>query len=60
MARELLLGDIRTENFFNADSIAQGLSPFRPERAAFAAGKLMLAEIDRLVAARVDFAFETL
>lgn len=59
LARELLVEEIRTENFINADFIAQGLSPFRPERAAVAAGKLMLEEIDRLVAARVDFAFET-
>jgi predicted ABC-type ATPase len=59
LARELLLGEIRTENFVNADYIAHGLSPFRPERAAVAAGRLMLEEMDRLVAARVDFAFET-
>jgi predicted ABC-type ATPase len=30
----------------------------RPESAAFAAGRLFLAELDRLAKARVDFAFE--
>lgn len=59
LSRELLLGEIRVENFVNADSIAQGLSPLRPERAAVSAGRLMLREIDRLVECREDFSFET-
>lgn len=46
-------------HFVNADLIAGGLSPLRPETAALAAGRLFLKEIDRLAKARVDFAFET-
>ena len=43
----------------NADLIAAGLSPLKPELAAIRAGRLVLREIDRLAAERVDFAFET-
>ena len=46
-------------HFVNADLIATGLSPFSPEAAALAAGKLFLGELDRLEAARESFAFET-
>lgn len=45
--------------FVNADLIAEGLSPFSPDTAAFQAGRVMLAEIRRLADARLDFAFET-
>jgi len=45
--------------FINADLIAAGLSPFNPDAAAFRAGRLMLAEIDRYAAAGQSFAFET-
>ena len=46
-------------HFVNADLIAGGLSPLRPEMAAIAAGRLLLKEIDRLARSRVDFAFES-
>jgi predicted ABC-type ATPase len=46
-------------HFINADLIANGLSPIRPELAAIAAARLLLAEIDRLAEARLDFAFES-
>lgn len=46
-------------HFINADLIAEGLSPFAPAQVAVHAGRLMLEEIRRLVAAREDFAFET-
>jgi predicted ABC-type ATPase len=55
----LLLNEIGIEHFINADSIAQGLSPLKPELAAVSAGKLLIKEIDRLVEIRADFAFET-
>jgi predicted ABC-type ATPase len=58
-AREFLPNDERILNFVNADLIAGGLSPLKPEPAAIAAGRLVLKEIDRLVAARADFAFES-
>jgi predicted ABC-type ATPase len=45
--------------FVNADLIAAGLSPFAPESAAVAAGRLMLEQIRRLAAQRADFALET-
>ena len=58
-AREYLPSDARVINFINADLIAAGLSPLRPRLGAFAAGRLVLSEIDRLVLARADFAFES-
>lgn len=45
--------------FVNADEIARGLSPFQPEKAAVAAGRIMLRRIDDLMVLREDFAFET-
>lgn len=47
------------DEFVNADGIAKGISPFRPEKVAFEAGRIMLHRIDELMAAKVDFAFET-
>lgn len=58
-AREFLPKDAAVVHFVNADLIAGGLSPFRPELAALAAGRLVLRELDRLFAARTDFAFES-
>ncbi len=47
-------------HFVNADLIAGGLSPLnRRTGVEVAAGRLMLAEIDRLAAAGRSFAFET-
>jgi predicted ABC-type ATPase len=57
-ARQFLPRDAGVVHFVNADSIAAGLSPLRPELAALSAGRLYLAEIDRLARARADFAFE--
>ncbi|MGH8694484.1 MAG: hypothetical protein ACREVM_09700 [Burkholderiales bacterium] len=58
-AREFLPKDAGIVNFVNADLIATGLSPLRPELAARAAGRLVLAELDRLVKVRADFSFES-
>jgi predicted ABC-type ATPase len=58
-AREFLPKDARIVHFVNADLIAGGLSPLRPELAALAGGRLFLAELDRLTRARADFAFES-
>lgn len=58
-AREYLPNDARVLNFVNADLIASGLSPLRPELAAVAAARLMLDEIDRLLERRADFAWES-
>jgi predicted ABC-type ATPase len=58
-AREFLPKDARVVHFVNADLIATGLSPLRPELAAIAAGRWVLREIERLAKARSDFAFES-
>jgi predicted ABC-type ATPase len=43
----------------NADLIAGGLSPLRPELAVFTAARLFLTELDRLAKSKRSFAFET-
>lgn len=58
-AREFLPKDTSIVHFVNADLIAGGLSPLRPELAAAAAARLFVGEIDRLAASQSDFAFET-
>src|SRR2546429_7399427 len=58
-AREFLPAYADCRNFINADLIAQGVSPFRPEAAAFRAGRLMLEEIKLAVKHRESFGFET-
>jgi len=45
--------------YVNADVIAQGLAGFAPDRAALAAGRVMLARLKELAAAGRSFAFET-
>jgi len=51
--------EMRCTEFVNADLIAAGLSPFAPERAAFAAGRIMLNRLRELMTKGVDFSFET-
>ena len=58
-ARRYLPEDAGVIHFVNADLIASGLSPLKPELAAIAAVRMVLREIDRLAAERMDFAFET-
>jgi predicted ABC-type ATPase len=58
-AREFLPHYANCDVFVNADLIAQGLSPFAPEKAAFRAGRLVLEEIESYAARGVDFGFET-
>lgn len=58
-AREFLPREARIVHFVNADLIAAGLSPLKPDLAALAGGRLLLRELDRLAAARADFAFES-
>jgi predicted ABC-type ATPase len=52
-AREFLPKDAGIVHFVNADLIAAGLSPLRPELAALAGGRLFLAELDRLPSPRL-------
>lgn len=58
-AREFLPKDTDIIHFVNADLIASGLSALRPEIAAITAGRVFLAELDRLARGRTSFAFET-
>ena len=58
-ARRFLAGENAVLEFINADSIAQGLSPYDPEAAAMAAGRLMLTRLRALFAQKSSFAFET-
>ncbi len=58
-AREFLPKDAGVVRFVNADLLAAGLSPLKPDLAELNAGRLFLAELDRLAKARQDFAFES-
>ncbi|MBI2524455.1 MAG: AAA family ATPase [Candidatus Rokubacteria bacterium] len=58
-AGRLLQEALAVSEFVNADPIATGLSAFRPESVALAAGRVMLARMKALAQARRDFAFET-
>ena len=58
-ATEFLPNEANCPIFINADLIASGLSPFRPELVAIQAAKLMLKEIHEHVRRGESFAFET-
>ncbi len=58
-AREFLPNEEACPEFINADLIAAGISPFRPESVAITAGRLMLQRINELADAGKSFAFET-
>jgi predicted ABC-type ATPase len=58
-AGPLLRDTLAVTEFVNADVLARGLSGFRPEGSAVAAGRVMLARLRELAAKRIDFAFET-
>jgi predicted ABC-type ATPase len=51
--------ELGIHEFVNADEIARGLSPFNAERAALAAGRLMIERMRTLVRDGESFAFET-
>jgi predicted ABC-type ATPase len=58
-APPLLRDALEVTEFVNADTIAAGLSAFRPQSVAVAAGRIMLARMRSLAIARENFAFET-
>lgn len=58
-AREFLPAEGNCPMFINADLIAEGLSPFRPESMAIEALRLMLDHVRQMVAKRENFAVET-
>jgi predicted ABC-type ATPase len=59
LAPHLLRDRLGLLEYVNADTIAQGLSAFQPERAAFEAGRIMLKRLRELAGQRKSFAFET-
>jgi len=58
-ASEFLPNEANCPRFINADLIAAGISPFRPDLVSIKAGRLLLNEIEECVAAGKDFAFES-
>jgi len=54
-AAHLLRDTLAVTEFVNADAIAGGLSAFRPEAVAVAAGRIMLARMRQLAAERENF-----
>jgi len=56
---EYLKDDLDCLEFVNADNIAFGLSPFRPDNVAVTAGKIMLNRIDELIKSKENFAIES-
>jgi predicted ABC-type ATPase len=54
----LLKDTLAVTEFVNADTVAEGLSAFKPDRTAIQAGRIMLARLHDLAARRADFAFE--
>jgi predicted ABC-type ATPase len=58
-ARQYLMREGSCTTFINADLIAAGLSPFRPEDAAIRAIRLMAQEMHVCVSNRSDFSIET-
>jgi predicted ABC-type ATPase len=59
LAPHLLRDAFGIVEYVNADTIAQGLSAFAPENAAFEAGRVMLNRLNELARQGRDFAFET-
>lgn len=57
-APALLPGALAITEFVNADTVAQGLSGFEPQRAAIQAGRVMLTRLRDLANQRLNFAFE--
>jgi predicted ABC-type ATPase len=58
-SRQILPDFLNIYEYINADEIAIGLSPFRPERVAVTAGKLMIQRLNFLCDRQINFAFET-
>ena len=58
-ATEFLPNEAGCPIFVNADLIAAGLSPFKPDIAAIRAGRLMLSQIHEHARKGDSFSFET-
>ena len=58
-AHSYLPNEASCYNFINADLIAAGIAPLRPEQAGLEAGKLLLRKMDEFVEHGTTFGFET-
>lgn len=58
-ATEFLPREADCPNFINADLIASGINPFRPEAGAIQAGKMMIEMMNKYVEKGESFSFET-
>jgi predicted ABC-type ATPase len=58
-AREFLPRYAHCREFLNADLMAAGISPFSPDTAAVAAGRVLLQRMKELIQDGRDFGFET-
>ncbi|MBL8168408.1 MAG: zeta toxin family protein [Acidobacteria bacterium] len=59
LAPHLLRDTFGLTDYVNADTIAQGLSAFAPEKVALEAGRVMLKRLRDLAERRANFAFES-
>jgi predicted ABC-type ATPase len=59
IAPGLLAKALGVVEFVNADVIARGLAGFDPDKAAAAAGRVMLTRLNELASDRTSFAFES-
>jgi predicted ABC-type ATPase len=58
-ALNLLPNVLGLYEFINADAIAIGLSPLKPESMSMQAGRIMIQRLKALANAKIDFAFES-
>jgi predicted ABC-type ATPase len=58
-AQRLLRAPLKVDEFVNADTLAQGLSAFRPQDVAVEAGRITLQRLSVLESQRKSFAFES-
>ena len=58
-AEDLLQGALTVDEFVNADSVARGLSRFRPEGVAMEAGRAMIQRLQIVTRQRLNVAFES-
>ena len=58
-ASEFLPKEVKCLQFFNADEIARGLSPFKPSSFAIKAGRLLLQEVHAAISKKETFALES-
>jgi predicted ABC-type ATPase len=58
-ALQILPNFLDVYEYVNADEIAAGISPLKPESVAIQAGKIMLKRLNYLANSGIDFAFES-